>query len=117
MEQNLILLNLHLETNLIVTIYPNFRMIGYILTKLWPVKDFEFCCSPAPRKIVEIKLLNFTDLTLTVISGNVWCIIVHIWFSPKLAGGLHVKRNVGSQLRRMVRIAKICYSHNSQDKR
>ena len=92
-------------------------MIGYIWTKLWPVNDFEFRCSQAPRKIVKIKIIEFHNLTLTVISGNVWCIIVHIWFGPKLAGGLHAKRNIGSQLRRAVRIAKICYSHNSQDKR
>ena len=92
-------------------------MIGYILAKLWPIKDFEFCCSQVPRKIVEIKIIEFYDLTLIVISGDVWCIIVHIWFSPKLAGGLQVKRNVGSQLRHVVRIAKNCYTHNSQDKR
>ena len=92
-------------------------MIGFIWTKLWPRKDFEFRCSQAPRKIVEIKIIEFHDLTLIVISGNVWCIIVHIWFGPKLVGGLHVKRFIGSQLRRAVLIAKICYSHNSQDKR
>ena len=60
-------------------------MIGYIWTKLEPVKDFEFRCSQAPRKIVEIKIIEFHDLTLIVISGNVWCIIVHIFgLAPNL---------------------------------